>query len=160
MDSPSPVFALLYYIQQKMFFRAIVFLYSPCPNLKGMRSCTSSEGSQSVRIVVPCALHKDAFLSERRFVSSGLPSSFPFMWGSLRLAPIIPYDCDIKHTCLKKINAHAQYRPLTKRRPSTFTTCSWKGQVDWTLMVSACLYISQSFIFYYLISCSLNLYVE
>ena len=47
------VHQLLYYIQRKIFFRRSFFLYSPCPNL--MRSSTSSEDSQLVRIAVPCA---------------------------------------------------------------------------------------------------------
>ena len=29
---------LLYYIQRKIFFRATIFLYSPCPNLEGIET--------------------------------------------------------------------------------------------------------------------------
>ena len=35
------VILLLYYIQRKIFFRATIFLYSPCPNLEGIKDALS-----------------------------------------------------------------------------------------------------------------------
>ena len=35
------VYMLLYYIQRKIFFRRSIFLYSPCPNLEGIKDALS-----------------------------------------------------------------------------------------------------------------------